>query len=742
MIKAKSLVMTVSNVVVKVSLQTSPATAPYSVLGLVSYLHAVDHNSQKRVRLEFSVDLPADVGVVAVEDDGKEWRGANDVARYLARSASATTRLYGWHDLDSSQVDYWCDYGLPLGRTTDFKVLSSATDVLNHHLALRSFFVGHTPTAADFLLWGTLKNNAMFARNVSISGMVGPFLLRWFSYINNLPFVTASVAQFEQERNNKRPKKQDQGQFDIPLPGAQTGKVVTRFPPEPSGYLHIGHAKAALLNDYFARLYKGKLIVRFDDTNPAKEKVEFEESIKEDLLLIGIKGDVISHTSDYFEQLNAYAIELIKRGKGYVDDTDQETMRAQRMDGIESKARGQSVEENLALFAEMCSGTERGLKFCLRAKIDMSLPNKAMRDPVMFRCNLLPHHRTGQKYKAYPTYDFACPIVDSLEGVTHALRTNEYRDRNPLYEWVLESLSLRKVHIWDYSRMNFVYTLLSKRKLQSLVDHKTVTGWDDPRFPTIRGIRRRGMTIEGLRQYILMQGASEKQMLLEWDKIWAINKKVIDPTAARHTAIVADRKVLVNVVGAPNPPLVEDRVLYKKNPSLGKKKIVLSSRILLEQEDAAALEQGEEVTLMDWGNAVVEKVERDGHGVTLVNAKLNLQGDFKATKKKLTWLSDAVPEPSLSAIPATLKDYDYLITKPKLEEEDKMEDYLTKVTEFSTDVLVDANIANLKRGDIIQFERKGYYICDRAYSKTGDKPVFIYIPDGKAAGIAAKSASN
>jgi glutamyl-tRNA synthetase len=289
------------------------------------------------------------------------------------------------------------------------------------------------------------------------------------------------------------------------------GNVVTRFPPEPSGYLHIGHAKAALLNQYFAEQYKGKLIIRFDDTNPSKEKVEFEDSIKEDLKLIGITADAVTHTSDYFDKIYELALEMIKNGKAYVDDTDQATMREQRMEGIASKSRDLSVEENLKRFEEMknatefvsdctciCDGNEcewdvkqrcasQGMTCCLRAKISVDNPNKAMRDPVIYRVNVAPHHYTGDKYKVYPTYDFACPIVDSIEGVTHALRTNEYRDRNPQYYWMLDALNLRKPTIWDFSRINFVYTLLSKRKLQWFVDQALVTGWDDPRFPTVRG---------------------------------------------------------------------------------------------------------------------------------------------------------------------------------------------------------------------------------------------------------------
>lgn len=472
--------------------------------------------------------------------------------------------------------------------------------------------------------------------------------------------------------------------------------------------------------------------------------MEFEQSIQEDLGLIGIKGDVITHTSDHFDTLYKYAIELIKRGKGYVDDTDQETMRAQRMDGIESKCRNQSVEENLRRFEEMTKGTEFGLTCCLRAKIDMQNLNKALRDPVMYRCNLLPHHKTGNKWKVYPTYDFACPIVDSLEGVTHALRTNEYRDRNPQYSWVIEALGLRKVHIWDYSRLNFVYTLLSKRKLTWFVDNKHVTGWDDARFPTIRGIRRRGMTVEALRQFIIAQGATQKDILLEWDKIWTINKKVIDPIAPRHAALNTENLVKVDIKDDIKVE-VKEVPLHKKNPDVGTKHTVYSRQIFLEQDDAKEMEVNEEVTLMDWGNAIVETITKsESTGlVTGMVVRLNLDGDFKKTKKKLTWLSVDAPQPEKSATDVVLIDLDFLITKKKLEENDTFEDFLTPVTEFRTAAKADWNVRKLKKGDIIQFERKGYYICDKAFdaSNSTEPAHFIVIPDGRVATTSSKAAN-
>lgn len=247
--------------------------------------------------------------------------------------------------------------------------------------------------------------------------------------------------------------------------------------------MHIGHAKAALLNDYFAHeKYNGTLLLRFDDTNPSKEKMEFQDAIVKDLELMGISPDRISFTSDYFQEIYDYGIQIIKDGNAYADDTDKETMAAQRMDGLPSKHRDDPVEENLAHFEEMRKGTDEGARWCIRAKISVDNPNKALRDPVIYRVNNQnSHHRTGATWKIYPTYDFCCPIVDSMEGVTHALRTNEYRDRNPQYEWMLKTLNLRPVEIWDFSRMNFVRTVLSKRKLTKLVDSGVVWGWDDVR---------------------------------------------------------------------------------------------------------------------------------------------------------------------------------------------------------------------------------------------------------------------
>ncbi|KAK9451992.1 tRNA synthetases class I, catalytic domain-containing protein [Limtongia smithiae] len=513
--------------------------------------------------------------------------------------------------------------------------------------------------------------------------------------------------------------------YNINLVNAEDGKVVTRFPPEPSGYLHIGHAKAALLNQYFAQMYHGKLIIRFDDTNPSKEKVEFEDSIIEDLALLGIKGDILTHTSDYFDLMYDMCVKIITDGKAYADDTPVEQMRFERTEGIASANRERSPEESLKILELMKQGADEGLKFCIRAKISVTSPNKTLRDPVIYRCNLTPHHRTGTTWKMYPTYDFACPIVDAHEGVTHALRTTEYRDRNAQYEWMLKALGLRKVYIWDFSRMSFVRTLLSKRKLQWFVDQKLVTGWDDPRFPTVRGIRRRGMTIEGLRTFILQQGPSKNILNFEWSLIWATNKKVIDPVAPRNVAIVKKDMVKVTIAGGPVETFSEDKPRHKKNADVGLKKVLYSSEIYIDQEDAQTFADNEEVTLMDWGNAFMKTIHKDGDIVTAIDAVLNLEGDFRKTDKKITWLAATD-----DVVPVDLVDFDYLITKDKLQEEDDVADFVNPHTEFHTPAIGDLNVRDMKEGDIIQFERKGYYRLDKAY--TLDSPaVFFTIPDGK-----------
>jgi glutamyl-tRNA synthetase len=632
----------------------------------------------------------------------------------------------------------WIKFAVESLSGNDFGKLSVSYGRLNEHLKYRTFMLGvEGPSVFDAFIWGQLRVSPVWGKLVKTpNSAAGVEAVRWYNHLNE-KFFSEPLAAFAEQGKALKEKKKDQGSFSIDLAGAEMGKVVTRFPPEPSGYLHIGHAKAAMLNQYFAQIYKGEMIIRFDDTNPSKEKCEFEESILEDLALLGVKGDRHSHTSDFFPQIEGFCVQMLQEGSAYADNTPMEKMREERFDGIESACRSQSPEENLRIWEEMKTGSPNGLTYCIRAKMDMTAANKALRDPVMYRCNLTPHHRTGSTYKVYPTYDFACPIVDSLEGVTHALRTNEYHDRNDQYLWFLRTLRLRNVNIWDYSRLNFVYTLLSKRKLTWFVNENRVTGWDDPRFPTVRGIRRRGLTIEALREYILMQGASKNTILLEWDKLWAVNKRIIDPIAPRYVALCGDHLCRVRVIDELESEL-RPLPRHKKNPLLGEKQVAYSSHLFMEQADVSGLKIGDEFTLMDWGNAIVEGIEMASPEiVACISIRLNLEGDFKRTSLKATWLS---PDPR-PLVPLALHDYDYLITKKKLEEEDTLDGCLTPVTEFITPAIGDSNLAtDVKTGDIVQLERKGFYIVDHVPAEISSlNPIkLISIPDGRAKSIASK----
>ncbi|RDW93126.1 glutamate--tRNA ligase GUS1 [Aspergillus mulundensis] len=678
---------------------------------------------------------PTPVITINYEDVAVLPRGDKAVVEFIAANG---TPVYGatalkelllsFPYLNSKEEKLESDWlsELEAFASLDFKAVDPKLQQLNNHLILRSFVVGYALSTADIALWGALRGNRVAIGAIRKGALVN--LTRWFNFLEELcPWAIAALEALNASAKEKKAAKAKEGaNYDIALLNTDKG-VVTRFPPEPSGYLHIGHAKAALLNDYFAHeKYKGTLLVRFDDTNPSNEKQEFQDAIIEDLALMGIKPDRTSFSSDYFDELYQYAVQIIKDGNAYADDTDKETMASQRMNGEPSKRRDATVEESLARFEEMNKGTEEGARWCIRAKMSVDNPNKAMRDPVIYRCNPSPHHRTGTKYKAYPTYDFCCPIIDSMEGVTHALRTIEYRDRNPQYQWFLDTLKLRHVQIWDFARMNFIRTLLSKRKLTKLVNEGVVDGWSDPRFPTIRGIRRRGMTIPALREFILKQGPSKNIVNLDWTLFWATNKKYIDPIAPRHTAVLKKGLVKATLKGGPDAPYTQEKPKHNKNPDVGVKKVTYSSSILFDQEDAKSFKQDEEITLMNWGNAFVRKIVTDASGVvTEMELDLNEKGDFKKTEKKVTWLS---ADQDLVAV--DLVDFDHLLNKDSMQEEDRLEDVLNPKTEFHEDAVADSNVAFLTEGDIIQFERKGYYRLDKVASP-GKPAVFFNIPSGK-----------
>lgn len=501
-----------------------------------------------------------------------------------------------------------------------------------------------------------------------------------------------------------------------------------------SGYLHIGHAKAALLNDYFAhQAFDGKMIVRFDDTNPSKEKQEFEDAIIYDLHLMGIRTDQVTHTSDYFQQLYEICEQLIRDGLAYAEDTEYNEQVEDRKNRRPSKRRDRPAEESLAMFKEMREGTDLGQKHCIRARIAYGSSNGALRDPIIYRFPNFkdkephPHHRTGWTWKIYPTYDFACPVVDSIEGVTHALRTTEYADRNEQYQWFLDACKLRKVHLWDFARINFIRTFLSKRKLTKVVDTGRVSGWDDPRMPTVRGILRCGLLPAALRDFMLKQGPSRNLVLMDWTSIWSLNKKMLDPIVPRYMAVDKKDAVTVKVVGGPETPYMEERAKHPKNPEVGKKMVRFGNELVLDQADVATFSPNEEITLMSWGNAIVKSLDKASIPIKNIELELHLAGDFKATDKKVTWLTAN----DSKFVEAELWEFGYLITKDSLEKTDELDDYLADNTATMTEALCDPSLVELKEGEFLQIERKGYFRVDKA-AGTGPagRAVLFKVPTG------------
>ncbi|XP_041907507.1 bifunctional glutamate/proline--tRNA ligase isoform X6 [Corvus kubaryi] len=663
----------------------------------------------------------------------------NSIARYLARVA-ASAGLYGSNLLEHTEIDHWLEFSATkLSTASQFP---SAVQELNHCLSLRTYLVGNSLSLADVCVWAVLKDNSTWQERLE-QNKAPVHAKRWYNFLEVQRAFQSVGAKWaagapKVKMATEKEKKADVGKF-VELPGAEMGKVIVRFPPEASGYLHIGHAKAALLNQHYQVNFKGKLIMRFDDTNPEKEKEDFEKVILEDVAMLHIKPDQFTYTSDHFETIMKYAEKLIQEGKAYVDDTPAEQMKAEREQRVESKHRNNCVNKNLQMWEEMKKGTEYGQTCCLRAKIDMSSNNGCMRDPTLYRCKNQPHPRTGSTYKVYPTYDFACPIVDSIEGVTHALRTTEYHDRDEQFYWIIEALGIRKPYIWEYSRLNLNNTVLSKRKLTWFVNEGLVDGWDDPRFPTVRGVLRRGMTVEGLKQFIAAQGSSRSVVNMEWDKIWSFNKKlraickkVIDPVAPRYTALLKDAVVPVNIPEAQEE--MKEVAKHPKNADVGLKPVWYSSRVLIEGADAETLAEGEVVTFINWGNIIITKLNRNSSGkIVSINAKLNLDNkDFKKTTK-ITWLAET---PRAPLIPTVCVSYEHLITKPVLGKDEDFKQYINRNSKQEELMLGDPCLKELKKGDIIQLQRRGFFICDQPYEPVSpysckDAPcILIYIPDG------------
>ncbi|GJU76787.1 glutamate--tRNA ligase, cytoplasmic [Tanacetum coccineum] len=592
-------------------------------------------------------------------------------------------------DFETWQIDEWLKYAPHFSVESDFDGACAYADrYLLHH----TFLVGKSLSDADTCVWSHLTAAGKRWESF-IESKKYPNLLRWFNMI--LTELKSTQTSDLNKPTKKNKLKIPKGEVD--LPDAEMGKVCLRFAPEPSGYMHIGHAKAALINQYFAQKYNGKLILRFDDTNPEKESNEYVQNILKDVDLLRLKFEKVTYTSDYFPQLIKMAEKLIQEGKGYVDDTPCDQMKNQRMDGIDSKCRNNTVDENRRLWEEMKNGSERGRMCCLRGKLNMKNPNKSLRDPVYYRCNsnhskpVKPHHRTGYEYKVYPTYDFACPFVDAIEGITHALRSSEYHDRNAQYHRIQDDMGLRKVHVYEFSRLNMVYTPLSKRLLSLFVKKRRVDGWDDARFPTVQGIVRRGLKVEALIQFILDQGASKNLNLMEWDKLWNINKKIIDPVCPRHTAVLEKGRVLLTLSNV-SENRTESRIpKHKKYEGAGEKTITYTNKIWIDQADAQVISANEVITLMNWGNAMVEEIKKGPDG--------------------------------------TLGDKDFTTNEDG--EKDVCSEVLNEDSKKETAAVGDANMSTLECGDIVQLERKGYFRCDVPMTELSNRIVLYAIPDGR-----------
>ncbi|XP_023953456.1 bifunctional glutamate/proline--tRNA ligase isoform X2 [Bicyclus anynana] len=639
-------------------------------------------------------------------------------------------------------MNHWLSFSLILEED-----LIKSVEYLDRILGPLTYLVGESLTVSDLAVFSVLYASTQFKETLKSKPLSN--VQRWMKLVEAqdpvskaLKDIPADVLDNLSKASSRRSPpvakevvsgRLQEGKF-IDLPHAEMGKVVVRFPPEASGYLHIGHAKAALLNQYYQQAFEGKLIMRFDDTNPAKENADFEKVILEDVEMLEIKPDMFTHTSQYFDLMLDFCEKLIKEGKAFVDDTPPEQMKNEREQKVESKNRNNSVEKNLQLWGEMKKGSEIGVRNCVRAKIDMQSTNGCLRDPTIYRCKPESHPRTGTSYKVYPTYDFACPIVDSIEGVTHVLRTMEYHDRDPQFYWFIDTLGLRKPYIWEYSRLSMTNTVLSKRKLTWFVEQGLVDGWDDPRMPTVRGVLRRGMTVEGLRQFIQAQGSSRSVVFMEWDKIWAINKKVIDPIAPRYTALETS-PVPVNLKGVQSDASLNVQ-LHPKNPDVGTKVIWISKRLLIDQLDAKSLKVGENATFINYGNVMIDNIHRAQDGtVTSIDATPNLENkDFKKTIK-LTWLADTAQSPTVEVYCVY---FDHIISKPLLGKDEDFKQYIGHQTRWEVPMLGEPELSKVKVGDVIELQRRGFFRVDVAaappspHTSRATPLILFHVPDGRA----------
>jgi len=519
------------------------------------------------------------------------------------------------------------------------------------------------------------------------------------------------------------------------------GRVHTRFPPEPNGYLHIGHAKSMCLNFGIAAEFGGLCNVRFDDTNPTKEEEEFVESIKEDVRWLGFDwGDRLYYASDYFDQLYDYAVQLIKIGKAYVDDLAADEIREYRgsltQPGKDSPYRTRSVEENLDLFERMRAGEFEDGSRVLRAKVDMASPNLNMRDPVMYRVLHASHHRTGDKWCIYPMYDFTHGQSDSIEGITHSICTLEFEDHRPLYDWFLDELKIFHPQQIEFARLNLTYTIMSKRRLVELVEQGYVTGWNDPRMPTISGLRRRGYTPESIRNFCERIGVAKRDSTVDMALLEYSIREDLNKRASRVMAVLRPLRVVID-----NYP--EDRVEYldaennPEDPGMGSRKLPFSRVLYIEQEDFREdppkkffrLAPGREVRLKHAYYIKCERVVKDektGEVVELhctydPETRGGWSKDGRKVKGTLHWVS------ADQSLKAEVRLYDHLFVKPNPGGEKDVSDFKTLLNSNSLEALtscrVEPGLADAEPGSRYQFLRQGYFCVD-SIDSSADKLIF------------------
>jgi glutaminyl-tRNA synthetase len=522
--------------------------------------------------------------------------------------------------------------------------------------------------------------------------------------------------------------------------GKWGGRVHTRFPPEPNGYLHIGHAKSICLNFGLAQEYGGLCNLRFDDTNPTTEEQEYMDAIKEDIRWLGFDwGDREYYASDYFEQLYQWAIELIKKGLAYVCDLTPDQLRDYRgtltEPGRESPWRNRSVEENLDLFQRMRNGEFAEGSRTLRAKIDMAHPNLNMRDPVMYRIIYAPHPRTGTKWCIYPTYDWAHGQCDSIEGITHSICTLEFENHRPLYDWFLTALGIHHPQQIEFARLNLTYTVLSKRRLLQLVQRGYVGGWDDPRMPTLRGLRRRGYTPEAIRNFCELIGVSKVNSTVDINLLEHCLREDLNRRAERRMAVLRPlRMIIVNF-----PEDREEWLEAINNPedlSAGTRLVPFSHVLYIEEEDFRIdppkkyyrLAPGREVRLRYayFVRCVDYKVDPETGKVTEVYCTYDPQTrggeapDGRKVKATIHWVS------AEHAIPAEVRLYEHLFIKEDPEDVPEGHDFTANLNPNSLQVLypcyLEPSLAKVQVGDKFQFERLGYFCVDP--DSTPDRPVF------------------